>query len=102
MIRRPGLPYALLPYEARASLVFCQGAEGRMRGDLRGPMRALGLVGGLGFVLAATTALGAWLGYYLDGRWGTGPWLTLVGTLVGMGVGFFEVGEVLRRMGEDT
>ena len=73
-----------------------------MRGDLRGPMRALRLVGGLGFVLAATTALGAWLGYYLDGRWGTGPWLTLVGTLVGMGVGFFEVAEVVRRMGEGT
>lgn len=70
-----------------------------MGGHLRGPMRAVGLVGGLGFVLAATTVLGAWGGYYLDGRWGTGPWLTLVGTLVGMGAGFYEVFSMVRRVG---
>lgn len=66
---------------------------------LRGPMRAVGLVGGLGFVLAATTALGAWGGRYLDDRWGTGPWLMLVGTLLGMGAGFFEVFSTMRRVG---
>ena len=64
-------------------------------------MRTVGVVGGLGFVLAATTVLGAWLGHYLDGRWGTGPWLTLGGTLVGMGAGFFEVVSVLRQVGEE-
>ena len=66
-----------------------------------GPMRAVGLVSGLGFMLAAMTALGAWLGYYLDNRWGTGPWLTLVGTLGGMGAGFFEVAAVLRQVGRE-
>jgi len=69
-----------------------------MGGHLRGPMRAVGLVGGLGFVLATTTVLGALLGYYLDGRWGTGPLLTLVGTLAGMGAGFFEVVTVMKRV----
>jgi ATP synthase protein I len=69
-----------------------------MRGDLRGPMRALGLVGGLGFVLATTTVLGALLGYYLDRRWGTAPWLTLLGTLAGMGAAFFEVVAVMKRV----
>ena len=69
---------------------------------MRGPMRAVGLAGGLGLVLGLMTVLGAWLGYYLDGRWGTGPWLTFVGTLCGMGAGFFEVVVVLRRMGEET
>ena len=69
---------------------------------LRGPMRAVGLAGGLGLMLGLMTVLGAWLGYYLDGRWGTAPWLTLVGTLCGMGAGFFEVVVVLRRMGEET
>jgi len=68
-----------------------------MRQDLRGPMHTVGTVGGLGFVLAATTGLGALLGHYLDGRWGTAPWLTLVGTLCGMGAGFIEVVSVIRR-----
>ena len=71
-----------------------------MAGRLRGPMRAVGLAGGLGFVLAAMTVLGALTGHYLDGRWGTGPWLTLVGTLAGMAAGFLEVVSLLRQVGE--
>jgi F0F1-type ATP synthase assembly protein I len=59
------------------------------------------MVGGLAFVLGALTALGAWLGHYLDRRWGTVPWLTLAGTLLGMGAGFFEVASVLRHIGRD-
>lgn len=69
-----------------------------MAGYQRGPMQTVGMVGGLAFVLGATTALGALIGYYLDGRWGTAPWLTLVGTLLGMAAGFFEVVTVLRRV----
>jgi len=64
-----------------------------------GPMRAVGLVSGLGFMLAVMTVLGAWLGHYLDGRWGTTPWLTLAGTLVGMGAGFLDVVAVLKQVG---
>jgi F0F1-type ATP synthase assembly protein I len=65
-------------------------------------MRAGGMIGGLALVLGVLTALGAWLGHLLDSRWGTEPWLTLVGTLLGMGAGFFEVVSVIRRIGEDT
>jgi F0F1-type ATP synthase assembly protein I len=43
--------------------------------------------------------LGALLGNYLDGRWGTGPWLTLAGTLLGTGAGFREIVIVMRRVG---
>jgi ATP synthase protein I len=64
-------------------------------------MRTAGMVGGLGFALGALTALGAWAGHYLDRRWGTGPWLTLAGTLLGMGAGFYEVYSVMRRVGRD-
>jgi len=58
--------------------------------------------GGLAFAMAATTILGALAGRYADQRWGTGPWLTLAGTLLGMGGGFFEVLTVMRRMERDT
>jgi len=44
------------------------------------------------------TAAGAGVGYYLDQRWATVPWLTLAGTLCGMGAGFFEVVSVIRRL----
>jgi F0F1-type ATP synthase assembly protein I len=67
---------------------------------IRGPMRSAGLVGGLGFTLGLMTAAGAGVGYYLDQRWGTVPWLTLAGTLCGMGAGFFEVVSVIRRLGD--
>jgi len=72
-----------------------------MAGRLPGPMRAVGLVGGLGLMLGGMAVLGALLGKYLDEHWGTGPWLTLVGTLLGTGAGFREVVVVMRRVGGD-
>ena len=42
--------------------------------------------------------LGAFAGRYLDQRWGTGPWITLVGTLLGTAVGFYEVVSVLKQL----
>jgi F0F1-type ATP synthase assembly protein I len=64
---------------------------------MREPMRAVWLVAGLTLSLGLMTAAGALLGQYLDGRWGTGPWLTLAGTLCGMGAGFLEVWSLLGR-----
>jgi F0F1-type ATP synthase assembly protein I len=71
-----------------------------MAGRYRGPMRAIGMASGLGLALGLSALLGALLGHYLDQRWGTGPWLTLAGTLGGTAVGFREVIVVLRRLGE--
>ena len=63
----------------------------------QGPFRALGALGGLAFVLGALAVLGWLLGQYLDRRLGTTPWLSLVGTLVGVAAGFFEIFVILRR-----
>lgn len=63
-----------------------------------GPLRTIGIVGGLGFVLGLSALLGALAGHYLDQRWGTGPWLTLVGTLVGTAAGFYEVVRALQQL----
>jgi ATP synthase protein I len=42
----------------------------------------------LGVMMVAPMLLLGGLGYWLDGRFGTGPWLLLAGLLAGMGVGF--------------
>ena len=64
----------------------------------QGPMRTIGVAGGLGFVLGLSALLGALAGRYLDQHWGTGPWITLVGTLLGTAAGFYEVVTVLKQL----
>lgn len=44
----------------------------------------------VGFELAVAVAAGFGAGYWADNRWGTSPWLMLVGTLVGAGLGFYR------------
>jgi F0F1-type ATP synthase assembly protein I len=46
---------------------------------------------GLGLQLGATFALSAWLGYWLDRRLGTLPWLTIVMVFFGAGAAFYHV-----------
>ena len=45
--------------------------------------------------LGLTFAVGigglAWLGHWLDGRWETEPWMTLVGAVLGMVMGFVNL-----------
>jgi F0F1-type ATP synthase assembly protein I len=56
----------------------------------------LGLLA-VGTTLVSCIVLGCLLGAYLDRRWTTGPWLTLVGTLLGAGAGFLELFRTVSR-----
>ncbi len=52
----------------------------------------------IGLQLAITILLGVLGGYWLDGRFGTAPWLTVAGSVLGMGAGFTNfILVVLRR-----
>jgi ATP synthase protein I len=54
-------------------------------------IRQLGVLSGVGLTLVISTVLGLVGGYYLD-RWlGTGPWLLLVGLLLGIAAGFVNL-----------
>lgn len=43
---------------------------------------------GLGFELVVPLLAGVLLGHWLDGRFGTRPWMLLAGTVLGMAAGF--------------
>ena len=51
----------------------------------------------VGLVLAISVGLGAWLGLWLDERWGTGPWLTVLGVVIGSAAGFIELLREVNR-----
>jgi len=45
---------------------------------------------GLGIELVAPILLGVFVGRWLDGRWGTKPWLLIVGSVLGLVLGFYS------------
>ncbi len=51
----------------------------------------------VGLVLAISVGLGAWLGLWLDERWGTGPWMTVLGVVIGSAAGFRELFREVNR-----
>jgi F0F1-type ATP synthase assembly protein I len=62
-----------------------------------------GALGGLAITMGVLTGLGIYLGYRLDLRFGTSPWLTVAGAFVGLGAAFFEVMTVaLRAQRQDS
>lgn len=50
---------------------------------------------GLGTELVAPILLGVFAGRWLDGRWGTEPWLLVAGSILGLVLGFYSF---LRRV----
>jgi ATP synthase protein I len=46
---------------------------------------------GVGIQLGATMALSAWLGYWLDRKLGTLPWLTIVFVFFGASAAFYSI-----------
>lgn len=56
------------------------------------------LYSGLGLSFALTIGLCAWLGIWLDGRWGSAPWGVIVGALLGFAIGTWELVKVARKL----
>ena len=59
-------------------------------GDRREISKALGLVGELGLTVVVSTILLGAGGHLLDRRLGTGPWLGVIGILLGLAAGFWR------------
>lgn len=54
-------------------------------------IRAAGQASSIGLVLVISIAIGYFFGSWLDRVFGTGPWLMLVFTVMGIVAGFIEV-----------
>ncbi|TMA29299.1 MAG: AtpZ/AtpI family protein [Deltaproteobacteria bacterium] len=50
--------------------------------------------------LAGSLALWTLIGWFLDGKLGTGPWLLVTGSLLGIGLGFYLFFRVIAAIGK--
>jgi len=64
------------------------------RGEI---LRKAGPYLGLGTMFAVSIGLGILAGWWVDGKLGTSPWLTLGGALLGMALGFYNFIVVVTR-----
>lgn len=73
--------------------------EGPSAGQLRKQAwQTMGLVSGLGMQFVAVVGASVWFGVKADDRLGTGPWLTLVGALVGVAAAALMVWRLMRLL----
>lgn len=63
-------------------------------------LRVSGEMADIGLRFALFLSLMVWGGYKLDLRWGCKPWLTLLGSLLGLAVGMYWLILKLRQVGE--
>jgi len=63
---------------------------GRASGDWAQVVRDLAPYLGIGTSLAVTVLVGLGAGYWLDSRFGTRPWLFLLGGVLGLGLALYQ------------
>mgnify|MGYP001613740404 CR=1 FL=1 len=60
--------------------------------------RLLGSLSTVGITLVATTVIGYYLGKYLDGFFGSSPWLTILFLLFGIAAGFKNLYDQTKKI----
>ena len=61
-------------------------------------MRSLSQVGQIGITLTVCVLAGVFIGRFLDGVFGTTPWLLLIFSLIGAGAAFKSLIDMAKRM----
>jgi len=59
--------------------------------------KAVGTYGSVGLEFALSVLLGLFVGRWIDGKLGTGPWVALSGLLLGMVAGYRSIWRALKR-----
>ncbi len=63
-------------------------------------IRVVGVLSTVGIAMVAATVIGLYIGRWLDGYFGTSPWLTAVFLLLGIVAGFRNLYQTARRAQE--
>lgn len=58
-------------------------------------MRQGAMVSSIGLLIAVSTLIGLGLGYWLDSKLGTTPWLAFVLTMLGLAAGIYESARII-------
>lgn len=58
-------------------------------------MRQGAMVSSIGLLIVVSTLIGIGLGYWLDSKLGTKPWLAFVFTLLGLAAGIYESAKII-------
>jgi ATP synthase protein I len=74
-----------------------QAFSGMKRETLR-LLREYAYYSSLGLQVALAIVIGLFLGYYLDGKFGTSPWLTLIGLGLGIAAGYRNLGLAIKKV----
>lgn len=68
-----------------------------MKKETRRSLRELGYYSSLGLSIALSIFIGLFAGVYLDKRYDTHPWLTLIGLGLGIAAGFKNIALALKK-----
>ncbi|KKL14253.1 hypothetical protein LCGC14_2517550 [marine sediment metagenome] len=66
----------------------------------KGALKDLLSASTLGIHLVAATFVGLAVGYFLDGFFGTKPWLTMIFLFLGIGTGFRDIFRMIKRQND--
>jgi ATP synthase protein I len=68
-----------------------------MKRETRRAIRELAYYSSLGLQVALSIFIGLFIGLYLDRRFGSTPWLTLIGLGMGIVAGYRNIGLAIRK-----
>jgi ATP synthase protein I len=76
---------------------FPAGKASLMKKETRGYLKDLAYFSSIGFSVAIAIFLGLAVGLYLDRRFGSSPWFTLIFLGLGIAAGFRNIGIAIRK-----
>jgi ATP synthase protein I len=60
-------------------------------------LKELGFFSSIGLSVALAIFIGLGIGIYLDRKWGTSPWLTLIFLVLGIVAGYRNIGLAIKK-----